>query len=327
MRRVWGMVVIAALAISLGGCGTVTRMGDIVEHPDRFMNRDVTVFGAVSDSKALTPLPGQLVKFHGMYTLTDGDHKPIIVKTVSHPPANDTEQHLTGKIIKSDEDPVNGFVIEHTGIRWLPEMGGSVPLIGALVVLVALAGVLVYLLVRPPSRRCIHCQRKNPLDVEICRFCGNPVDRKPVPETKPCTACGFDNAMNALFCESCGLEFGSGPITRPIGQPGADLHVVDGSAAMDGKQFDLAADGTRYKIGSLRNMEIPIVGDSTVSREHAVICCGPGHEFYVQDIGSTNGTMVNGASVVRQTLSDGDVIQVGKTKLLFRRLQPAAEGP
>jgi len=319
MRRVWTLMAVAILAVSLGGCGTVTRMGDIAEHPDRYMNTEVTVFGAVSNSETLTPMPGQLVKFHGKYTLTDQDNKPIVVKTVSQPPANGTEQRVTGKLVKSDEDPVNGFVIERTGITWLPAMGGNLPLIGALVVLVALAVVLVYLLVRPPSRRCIHCQRKNPLDAEICRFCGKPVDREVISETKPCPACDYGNPVNALFCESCGASLEEVGPTTPIG-PLAELRVVNGSPAMEGKRFDVAYTDRKdtYRIGSSVGMDIRIVGDSTVSREHAAIRCTKENGFFVQDLGSTNGTKVNGKDVVRESLSDGDMIQVGKTNLRFR---------
>jgi pSer/pThr/pTyr-binding forkhead associated (FHA) protein len=35
----------------------------------------------------------------------------------------------------------------------------------------------------------------------------------------------------------------------------------------------------------------------------------------VEDLGSTNGTLVNGARVTRQTLSKGDTVVIGQTQI------------
>jgi pSer/pThr/pTyr-binding forkhead associated (FHA) protein len=60
-------------------------------------------------------------------------------------------------------------------------------------------------------------------------------------------------------------------------------------------------------------------GDRLLSRSHARIARGPGGVFYVQDTGSTNGTMVNGGALRRvQALKDGDEIQVGTSRLQAR---------
>ena len=40
--------------------------------------------------------------------------------------------------------------------------------------------------------------------------------------------------------------------------------------------------------------------------------------FKIADRGSPNGLFVNGARVKEHVLSDGDVIQVGRRKLIFR---------
>lgn len=57
-----------------------------------------------------------------------------------------------------------------------------------------------------------------------------------------------------------------------------------------------------------------------VSRQHAVIRKGKGY-YYVQDLGSTLGTLVNGRSVQQaQALRSGDVIRLGDVELEFREL-------
>jgi diguanylate cyclase (GGDEF)-like protein len=55
--------------------------------------------------------------------------------------------------------------------------------------------------------------------------------------------------------------------------------------------------------------------DTEISRRHARIVRRNG-EVLVQDLGSTNGTFVNGQQVEAQLLKDGDKIQVGTTTIL-----------
>lgn len=57
--------------------------------------------------------------------------------------------------------------------------------------------------------------------------------------------------------------------------------------------------------------------DPTVSGAHAQIVWIYDPP-YIQDLGSTNGTFVNGVRVGRQELRDGDVIRLGRQDLTFR---------
>ena len=53
-----------------------------------------------------------------------------------------------------------------------------------------------------------------------------------------------------------------------------------------------------------------------VSREHARVVW-EGGEYWVEDLGSTNGTFVNEKKIVKYELLDGDEIIIGKHSLLF----------
>ncbi len=75
------------------------------------------------------------------------------------------------------------------------------------------------------------------------------------------------------------------------------------------------ADGT-VTIGRLSESTIPL-NDQNVSRRHAEIRPNREH-FVVVDLGSTNGTMVNGVRIHGETvLSDGDIISFGSTYVRF----------
>jgi FhaA, N-terminal domain/FHA domain len=61
-----------------------------------------------------------------------------------------------------------------------------------------------------------------------------------------------------------------------------------------------------------------VVGDPNVSRRHAEIR-RVGRGYSLVDLGSTNGTEVNGQRVTETSLMNGDVIGVGTTQITFER--------
>jgi transcriptional regulator of acetoin/glycerol metabolism len=62
----------------------------------------------------------------------------------------------------------------------------------------------------------------------------------------------------------------------------------------------------------------------TLSGVHARLCNHRGH-FSLQDLGSTNGTFLNGVRVSDAVLRDRDVIEVGQTFFVFREGLPTPE--
>lgn len=77
--------------------------------------------------------------------------------------------------------------------------------------------------------------------------------------------------------------------------------------------LELPIDAPRLVIGRGREADWWLA-ELTLSRTHAVFGYDAGG-FFVQDLGSTNGTFVNGVRTARATLHDGDDLQVGKLQL------------
>ena len=65
------------------------------------------------------------------------------------------------------------------------------------------------------------------------------------------------------------------------------------------------------------------IDNLAVSGEHAVIVTIM-NDCYLEDLGSTNGTLVNGAPVKKHLLHNNDVIELGKYKLKFIGTGPAS---
>ncbi len=73
--------------------------------------------------------------------------------------------------------------------------------------------------------------------------------------------------------------------------------------------------GRKTSIGRTPDNDVQI-DTKFVSRHHAVILAGP-TQAIIEDLNSTNGVLVNGRRVMRQSLKDGDAITVGKTQFRF----------
>ncbi|MCX7943004.1 MAG: FHA domain-containing protein [Deltaproteobacteria bacterium] len=87
--------------------------------------------------------------------------------------------------------------------------------------------------------------------------------------------------------------------------------------------FDRRLEGEDFKIFSTENIigASPtcniVIDQETVSSRHAVISYRDGH-FYIRDLGSTNGTLLNGIRLDREMmLHDGDNITFGAFNTIF----------
>ncbi|MCX6346265.1 MAG: FHA domain-containing protein [Armatimonadetes bacterium] len=96
--------------------------------------------------------------------------------------------------------------------------------------------------------------------------------------------------------------------------PGPKLVGVVGPYA--GQVFMIKSGETQ--IGREASKDIGLPDDTTTSRNHARIAqevtC-----YVIYDLGSTNGTYVDGARIQRKELAHGDIVQIGNTKFRFER--------
>jgi hypothetical protein len=118
------------------------------------------------------------------------------------------------------------------------------------------------------------------------------------------------------YAASVGRDPGSGPtdtmvftIPRPRA-PAARLRVVP----PDGEEHVCEFDGSSLTIGRAADNDL-VLPDGRVSRHHARITGRRGTLVYT-DLGSTNGSRVNGATVGELVLGAGDRIELGDTALL-----------
>jgi len=103
------------------------------------------------------------------------------------------------------------------------------------------------------------------------------------------------------------------PVARALGR----LVVVDSSALPEGDVYGI--DSTALTVGRSSDNDLPLDGDEFASGHHARF--QPRRDgVYIEDMGSTNGTFVNGIRLERdRRLVPGDLVRIGETDLRFER--------
>jgi serine/threonine protein kinase len=167
----------------------------------------------------------------------------------------------------------------------------------------------------PASAPAIQTPRPQPQPVPVPR--PQPVAiRKPTPPpTKACPSCGRSNRQSARFCVACGYSW------APIGP--AVLRVVEPVRAAwempisrNPMLLGRASEAESYR----PDFDMTFYDDGDyVSRRHARITKGRAG-YFVTDLGSSNGTTVNGQPLIphrARMLRNGDRIKVGLVVIQF----------
>ena len=107
---------------------------------------------------------------------------------------------------------------------------------------------------------------------------------------------------------------------RPYGHTYIEV-VIDG----EDRAFDLTENPT-CSIGRSPRNTVALADDPMVSRKHALVRREESGEYYLSDLGSRNGTTLNGKPITAPVrLSDGDAFTTGSHRFLFR--DPSALTP
>jgi len=141
-----------------------------------------------------------------------------------------------------------------------------------------------------------------------------------------CPGCGSDVPCGVAECPVCGVRLeGATASFKPVGVVEAPLKAssvaTDGAVlvvqkgAETGERFYLG-DGS-FKIGRDPSSDI-FLNDITVSRNHALVTVDMDKQAVaVADTGSLNGTYVNDVLVEQAVLKSGDVLQIGRFKMIY----------
>jgi len=172
---------------------------------------------------------------------------------------------------------------------------------------------------------------------DFCSVCGSKIVTAPAT-TANCPDCGaVREPADTVFCEDCGYNYSTGAHGEPKAPPARWEVAITVDPALKTAESPeppvgftpmlLALDKDSNLIGRRSEKraifpEIALDFDDAVSHRHAVFNRAPGGGLVLRDLGSSNGTKLNGTDVQGLTdmpLKDGDVITLGHwTRLAVR---------
>ena len=117
--------------------------------------------------------------------------------------------------------------------------------------------------------------------------------------------------------------FGAPPVRAPepaqAAKPNWVAHLSASAGPARGAEFEILPG--RWKLGRGPREEsgfrLVTVADPGMSRDHFALEAGVA-AVVLRDLGSTNGTFVNGSRVDRHILAEGDLVRAGETSLRVR---------
>jgi hypothetical protein len=146
-----------------------------------------------------------------------------------------------------------------------------------------------------------------------------PVAPRGVPgQPGTCWRCGAANSPLNRYCTTCGYELsgvrGQGDrYLLPNGRP-LRCRIIVRNGPLAGRAYLLHQDVTTFGRNTGNDIVIP---DGTVSRHHARLFFQSG-QWLIEDLGSANGTWVNGAPATRPTpLMHGAELRLGDDFMTF----------
>lgn len=121
----------------------------------------------------------------------------------------------------------------------------------------------------------------------------------------------------------CAMVVRSPEVSRSTGMIGAQVLAAlddEDHAAVAGHLQERAPDrdGARHLLDSFDRADDVALGDDAVSLRHAMVFCDEAG-VSVLDLGSTNGTFINGHRVASGDLEPGDVLRIGETRFAVTR--------
>ncbi|HEY7697483.1 MAG TPA: FHA domain-containing protein [Vicinamibacteria bacterium] len=149
-----------------------------------------------------------------------------------------------------------------------------------------------------------------------------------MPAVSSCSRCGYELTGPGSTCSRCGASQAEPAWTQPVAAAGATIQskAVAGGGLNPGKKYALIMlqgeepgrvipiEKSRITLGRA-DCDISLK-DPELSRQHALISIH-GMSARLEDLGSTNGTFVDGERVDNAELSDRSEFRIGLHEFVF----------
>ncbi|MCS6816963.1 MAG: PrsW family glutamic-type intramembrane protease [Blastocatellia bacterium] len=161
---------------------------------------------------------------------------------------------------------------------------------------------------------CPHCGHVGTVG-HACAACGRKILDA---EGRRCPTCGKPPRAGVTICLECGADLAPrSPTPLRVREPHLVRLLPDGR-----EEIAFILDRPVVTVGKTLDNHF-VIDDPTVSKHHAKFVWHPSGAFVVVDLGSTNGTYVNGQRVQENLLRNGFEVRFGRARFIYRAAERA----
>src|SRR4051795_2688345 len=130
--------------------------------------------------------------------------------------------------------------------------------------------------------------------------------------------------LSFSFLGVLAVQFSLDSFARSYPEPGMNVFLRVTAGPHAGREYTFDRHET-FVVGRSSQVQFPVPEDGFLSRNHFLIEVNP-PVCFLRDLGSTNGTKVNGHRVDTVRLRDGDTISAGESSFVIRVEETTWEG-
>jgi pSer/pThr/pTyr-binding forkhead associated (FHA) protein len=146
---------------------------------------------------------------------------------------------------------------------------------------------------------------------QFCFQCGAQIAAP--TDQRYCPTCGSQQRLGASFCNKCGQTLIL-PVTSSDKMAQPHFLSLDSNGH---EEVACVVNEIFMRVGKTLDNNF-VIDHPTVSKQHAQIYWHNSQQYFIKDLGSTNGTFINGKRVIESALKDGCEVRFGSISFIFK---------
>jgi RsiW-degrading membrane proteinase PrsW (M82 family) len=146
---------------------------------------------------------------------------------------------------------------------------------------------------------------------QFCFQCGSQIAAP--TDQRFCPICGTQQRLGASFCKKCGQTLVL-PVTSSDRMSQPHFLSLDSNGH---EEVACVVNEIFMRVGKTLDNNF-VIDHPTVSKQHAQIYWHNSQQYFIKDLGSTNGTFINGKRIIESALKDGCEVRFGSISFIFK---------
>jgi hypothetical protein len=154
---------------------------------------------------------------------------------------------------------------------------------------------------------------------QFCLQCGTQISAP--TDQRFCPTCGTQQRLGASFCKKCGQSL---TLAVTNSEKSSQARFISQDAA-GREEVACVINNIFMRVGKTLDNNF-VIDHPTISKRHAQIYWHQSGQYFLKDLGSTNGTFINGKRIMEGALRDGCEVRFGSVTFVFKTQRQSPVG-